>query len=392
MVNRHAIDDAPKTPEIPLAQRLLDELFSSLFRDVHDFPGATDYNLGARHGSVPLVNKALNDAADMQLLNFVTCYRTSRRRLVVDLEALHDDETVTNEFRMFYLGLEAGRYFLRRDRVPANRSVGRHDSARKQDHRETRPHRSHTICLDDVVTGLSLGGFRVRSGRRDLVKSRPLPPGVEWRHGKYLPQIVPDAVLGAEVYLGEAFIERVPDVWGRGIRTSVDELLAPYLAAREAPQHPVLLVCPDDALAAIVREHAKKTADLRGVPCEVDAIAQGMNHFQKAHDGDPDKLMLRFATYEFLLEYERSARNPNSINRKLLSYVAHAKWGTRKRLAFVTETDRAETIATDKAHQLLNEYDVGMEIVTSTHEKITEGLPVGDRDVWTCVGAPLVIV
>ena len=147
----------------------------------------------------------------------------------------------------------------------------------------------------------------------------------------------------------------------------------------------MLLVCSTDALAAIVKEQAKETADLQGVPLEVDATVLGAYYYRATPDEDPEKLMLRFATYEFLLEYERSARYPNAVNRKLREYVAHAKWGVKKRLAFVTETDRVEAIAIDQARQLLNEYEVSMEIVTSTRQKITERLPAGDREVWTCV-------
>ena len=390
MVNRHVVVYAPEPPEIAVADKLLDGLFSSVFRDVHDFPGATDYNLVTRHGSVRVL-QALDDALNVQLLDSVTCYETSNGRLVLDPQTISDDETTTREFRMFYLGPEAGRYILRRDRVPANRSVGRHHSAKQQDHRQARPHRRHTLGLDDVVTGLKLGGFHVHSGRRDLVNSRPLPRGVRWPYGRRLPQIVPDAVLRAEVFLGEVFIEEVPDVWGREIQTSVDELLAPYLAVPEPLRHPVLLVCSTEALAAIVREQAKVKADLQGGPLEVDATVQGTYSYRETHDDDPEKLMMRLATFEFLVEYERSARYPNAINRKLREYVAHAKWGVKKRLAFVTETDRVEAIAIDQARHLLNEYEVNMEIVTSTRQKITERLPAGDRDVWTCVGTPLVI-
>ena len=392
MVNRHVIAGAPEPPEMAVAETLLDGLFSSVFRDVHDFPGSTDYNLGTRHGSVRRVNQALNHAINVQLLDSVTYYRTSTNRLVMDLATLKEEETVTDSFRMFYLGPEAGRYLLHRDRVPANRSVGRHNSARQQDHRQVRPHRRHTLDLDDVVTGLVLGGFHVRSGRRDLVNSRPLPRGARWPYGKRLPQIVPDAVLRTEVFLKEAFIEEVPDVWGREIQTSVDELLAPYLAAPEPLHQPVLLVCQGDALAAIVREQAKEAAGVHGASLEVEVIEQGTYYYQRADDAVPEKLMMCFATYEFLLEYERSARNPRSLHRKLRSYIGHAKWGVRKRLAFVAETARSEAVAITQARQLLTELDVSMEIVASNYERITVALPAGDRDVWTCVGTPLVIV
>ena len=214
MVNRHVIANPPEPTDEAVAENLLDGLFSNVIRDVHDFPGSTDYNLGARHGSVLRVNRALKDALNGQLLDSVTCYDTSNGRLVLDTETLSDDETVTNQFRMFYLGSKAGGYILRRDRVSANRSVGRQNSAKQQDHRHARPHRRHTLGLDDVVTGLRLAGFHVHSGRRDLVNSLPLPRDVRWRYGRRLPQIVPDAVLRAEVFLGEAFIEEVPDVWG----------------------------------------------------------------------------------------------------------------------------------------------------------------------------------
>ena len=392
MVNRYAIHDAPLPPDLVLGERLLEGLFPTVLRDVHEFPGATDYNLCVRHGSVGRVSQIVDLALDMKLLISVTNHRTSRGRLVGNPEAVRPDENITQEFRMLYLNGEYGKYIRRRDRVPENRSVGRHDSAKQQDHRAVRPHRAHTVGLDDVVTGLTLGGFHVRSGRRDLVNSRPLPHGVHWPYGRYLPQIVPDAVLRALVYLGEKFIEEVPEVWGRQIGTVVDDLLAPYLAGPEAPQHPVLLVCPGERLAEIVRETARETLIRHGMPFQVDAVAQGTYGFERLLDDGPDNLMSISAIYEFLLEYERSARNPAAIVRKIRSYVAHAKWGVRKRLAFVAETARAEAIAIEQARNLLEEFDVNMEIVISTYDRITRDLPAGNRDVWTSVGQPLVIV
>ena len=392
MVNRHTIHDAPLPPDMALAERLLQGLFPDVLRDVHEFPGATDYNLSARHGSVGRVSRIVDLALEMELLDSVTNYRTSKGRLVGNPEAVHPDENITLDFRMLYLSPEYGRYIRRRDRVPANRTVGRHDAAKQQDHRAVRPHRAHTVGLDDVVTGLTLGGFHVRSGRRDLVDSRPLPHGVRWPYGRFLPQIVPDAVLRAQVYLRDIFVEEVPEVWGQQIRTVVDDLLAPYLAGPEAPQHPVLLVCPDEHLAEIVRETARESLFRDGMPLDVDAVVQGTYSFERMLDDDPDNLMGLFATYEFLLEYERSARNPAAIVRKIRSYVGHAKWGVRKRLAFVAETARAEAIAIEQARNLIEEFDVNLEIVTSTYDRITRDLPAGDRDVWTCVGQPLVIV
>ena len=155
MVNRHAIHDAPLPPDLVLGERLLEGLFPAVLRDVHEFPGATDYNLCARHGSVGRVSQIVDLALEMELLDSVTNYRTSEGRLVGNPEALRPDETITLDFRMLYLSPEYGRYIRRRDRVPANRTVGRHDSAKQQDHRAVRPHRAHTVGLDDVVTGLT---------------------------------------------------------------------------------------------------------------------------------------------------------------------------------------------------------------------------------------------
>ena len=240
-----------------MAEGMLDGLFSAIFRDVHDFPGATDYNLAARHGPVLRVGRALDDAIRMELLDPVHCYGTSRGRLLYDPESVYNDEEITSSFRMLYLGPAAGGYIQRRDRVPPNRSVGRHDASKRQDHRRVRPHRSHTIGLDDVVTGLRLAGYQVRSGRRDLVDSLPLPAGVRWPHGKRLPQLVPDAVLRTDVFYGEALVQRVTENWGRRIITGVRDLLAPYLAGPEEPQHRVLLVCPNPSMVKMIREEGE---------------------------------------------------------------------------------------------------------------------------------------
>ena len=89
---------------------------------------------------------------------------------------------------------------------------GPSDSTKNQDHRELRLHRCHTVVFDDVAPALVLAGFQVRSGRRNL--PRPLPLTARWPYGRNLPEIVPDAILNAEVYLGEAFVEHITEAWG----------------------------------------------------------------------------------------------------------------------------------------------------------------------------------
>ena len=104
------------------------------------------------------------------------------------------------------------------------------------------------------------------------------------------------------------------------------------------------------------------------------------------------KLFAIFALFEFFLEYERSARTPAAISRKIRSYVGHTKWGVKNPLAFVAETEEAEAIATEIAKTLMEEYDIEMEIVTSTYERITRRLSADNRDVWVSVGRPVLIL
>ena len=100
--------------------------------------------------------------------------------------------------------------------------------------------------------------------------------------------------------------------------------------------------------------------DREGVRLEVDAVSEGTYWFGRAPNDGPDNLLMLFATREFLTEYERSARYPARINRKFRSYVAHAKWGIKKSLAFVAETEGSEATAIQRARELLDEYEVDM--------------------------------
>ena len=368
------------TERMKLAELLCSDPHNWLFSQIQDWPGAVDENLIRRYAGPHkgLVEQALEEMLQLELVQFGLAWRTSRNLYIADLAKLKKGETEVGQVRMFYLAKMAGRHLHRRDQVAANGPTSRHDSAMNQDRREVRPHLSHTGQLDDVVTSLMLQGFDIRSGRRDLVQ----PAG--------LPQLVPDAVLTAVVAyvpFGLVYLHATVD---SEVTPSIKDQLLPVLSVPAGPDgYVVVLVCNTRRLAALAQAEAdawvRPVESRQRVLAVTEQDVSDMSAYRKL----PDSLRGLFRVVKFFVEYERSARFRDRIRDKLMSYVALAKNGHVFPLLFITEKDLAERFVLEESEALMAEHGVELVVVTSTYDRVVRRLPAGDPNVWSRRGGSI---
>lgn len=366
-----------------LAELMCFDPHSWLFSQIQDWPGAVDENLIRRYAGPHkgLVEQALEEMLQLELVQFGPVWRTSKNSFITDLAKLKKGDIEMDQVRMFYLAKMAGRHLHRRDQVAPNHPTSRHDSAMNQDRREVRPHLSHTGQLDDVVTSLMLQGFDIRSGRRDLVQ----PEG--------LPQLVPDAVL-TTVVAGVPFslvhLDATIDV---EVSPGIKDRLFPVLNVQDGPdRYVVVLVCNTRRLATLAQAEADAWVRLLESRQRVLAVTAQDVSDMSAYRKLPDSLRGLFRVVRFFVEYERSARFRDRIRDKLVSYMELAKNGHVFPLLFITEKDQAEWFVLEESEALMAEHGVELMVVTSTYDRIVRRLPAGDPTVWSHRGGSIKVL
>ena len=354
----------------------------ALISEINDWPGTVDENaVRRRPNKANLVLPAIGDLIQAKLVRVVPVWRTSRNRFLKDPERLPRGEFVVGRARMLYHADDAATYLHNRDGFAVNGLRLRHNGALNQDHRERRPHRSHTGQLDDVVTDLTLQGFTLRSGRRDRVQYRGLP------------QLAPDAVMTAKVALGTVAVVYIDALLEGGVKLNVQRVLAPHLyeTARGA-ERLVIMECRNDRSARIAREEAIRLVRENGTSLWALAVSRPLPSLSSGVQALAENFPDQFITVEFFIEYERSARHPERVRKKLWGYVEYAKHGHQFPLIFITETDQVERFVLEESEALMVENRIELTVVTSTYGKITGRLPDADREVWSHRGIPIVLL
>ena len=361
-----------------LAELLCQDPWAWLLSQIQEWPGAVDENLVRRYTGAhkPLVERALDELLQRELVQFMPARRTSRNRFIGDPVSLDERERVVRQVRMFYLAEKAGTFLHHRDGVASNGPISRHNSAMNQDHRKVRPHRSHTGQLDDAVTSLMLQGYDVRSGRRDLV------------HAPGLPQLVPDALLTAVVANVPFSLMRIDATLETEVVSALKDRLFPMLNAMyQSDRQVVVLVCHDQRMASLAQAEGDAWVRLLESPHRVLAVTAQDISDMSALRKLPKSLWRLFRVVRFFVEYERSARYRRRIRAKLLSYILLTKAGRTFPLLFITETDAAERFVMEESMALMAEHGVELMVVTSTYDKIVRRLPTGDPEVWSQHGS-----
>ena len=361
------------TVQMERAELLSLDLHGALFAEIRDWHGTLEENAVRRHPDrASQVKPAIDELILAGMVQAEPVWRTSKNWFLGNPDNPPGGQTVVSQTRMLYGADEAATFLRNRDGTAVNRFRNRHNGALNQDHREKRPHRSHTGQLDDVVSDLFIRGFTVRSGHRDRIQYRGLP------------QLAPDAILTAKIPLGTVAVEYVDALLEGGVRLNVERVLGPHFHdAAKGQERLIVLECRNGRSARIAGEETRRLARLLGVAVPVLIVADPIQSLANATQKLAQAFEKQFTTVDFLVEYERAARIPTRIRKKLRKYVQYAAQGYRFPLGVITETDQAERFVLEETEALMSEYGTELLVVTSTYEKITRGLAAGDSDVWS---------
>ena len=393
----------PKTtPRMARAELLAPDLSWKLLSHFDEWPGAIPEN-AEKHfpGKTGQVRGVLASLTDAGLLTSVPVLRTTNGRLApwphqkpTDAAEVESKEPESKSspagqdatpkrggrlVNMTYITDEAATFFLNRDGVAVLGTRHRTDGAINQDHRLRRPHRNHTGQLDLVLTTLASLGFPVRSGRRNLMDF----PGIG--------RVAPDAVMTAGVPLGLVCITDLSAPSSAEYRRMIPDALHGYLsrAAINFPDDLLqrhLIICPIVSDVRWSHEHLPLVGESAGVPIEVLALCGSDSRLRIFPRPLPEGHCRLGIPIDFCVEYERSARTPRRIRRKLRNWVLLAKRGYHFPLLFISETDKVEETVVREASSLMDEEQVSLILVTSTYEKVVHRLPAGENGVWSFQG------
>ena len=371
------------------AELLSWEPHRSLFNHIREWSGAVDENLGKLFGDTPgEAETALQDLFRAGLVQFKPVWRTSRNIFLQHPHSVPRGQKIVRQVRMFYVDKDAGAYLRIRDGLAHNYLTPRHNGALNQDHRAERPHRSHTGQLHDVVTSLILAGNSIYSGRRDR---RDVPLLQKLAPDAMLPAVVPKADVHHYKIEGEA-IEQIMPV--------VQKLVTDHCRQEPAPTVGPLctLLCRDKAVAQDAQYVAAVVLRQNGL---VNGRDMGPAFLTLDDIDRPaasstlallEAFPLYFSNTPLNLEYERSARTPRRVRKKLRYYFECAKEGDERALAFITESDSVESFVHDEYRALVQEYGFTLTVVTSTYDRITRELAPDRQDVWTRNGHSVVLL
>ena len=366
------------------AELLLRPFHGLLFAEIRDYLGTTDQNMMRRHpGGKGRITPALTNLTLVGLVCSVPVLRTSRNRIIGRDGLLWDGETVTEPLQMYYPGMFAPNFLHDRDGTTMNTLRNRRDEAMNQDHREKNPHRIHTVQSDDVFSVLHIDGQFMRSGQRHEVNQRGLP------------QLKPDAVMTSRVREGPVVVQFIDSRKSPEAREAAQHLILPHIEAARVDEYPpVLLICRNRFLAEHARLAAMDLAEQHRAALQVMAEERGHYEIGPPIAGHPDWFRYITSVVDFFVEYERSARTPRRIMRKLGLYFNAAKrgydfYGRKLRVAFITETAQAERTVVEKSEALTRETGTELMVITTTYGRIMERLAFGDRDVWLHRGSPI---
>ena len=141
-----------------------------------------------------------------------------------------------------------------------------HNSRKNQDHRPRRPHRLHTLTVNEVVSILRGMGYEADNGYRYLVNL----PNVT--------QIPPDAVVIGSYTLGACEVEQVTrhDTAENMSQVIPSTLIEQVEAIREGTNEPLALLYDSRFTQKIIDEQREAVSDRYGVKLDITVERQSL--------------------------------------------------------------------------------------------------------------------
>ena len=267
------------------------------------------------------VEKALLNLVEAEYFDAVPFARLSANRVVFDAqeiklleEAAKREKKKLDLDAMYYWTAKAVRYAAGLNRQSGKDLLKRHDSKKNQDHRPRRPHRQHTLIVNEVVSILVGKGFDADNGYRYLIN---LPD---------VTQIPPDAVVTGTYTRGAYVVEQfttggTSDTIRQEIRKA---LISQVEAIWEGKDRPLALLYDSRFTRRVIYEESQAVSDQYGLKLGTLIAPQRLFTVgPKVGEVTTNPLRVLFRTVLFFIEVELSAKWTKRIRQKFSTYL---KW------------------------------------------------------------------
>lgn len=381
----------PKT--IDRASALKGVLRNRLLRAVGDNPGFSkqDYLTGCDYKeSGARVEEELRALVKKEYLEAVPIVRAPGGKVVFDsgeIKRLKQEAKVEGKKldldAMHYWTEKACNYAAGLNRQSAKDLWKTHNSKKNQDHRPRRPHRRHTLIVNEVVSILDGMGYEADNGFRYLLNL----PNVT--------QIPPDAVVTGTYALGAYVVEQVTSegTFDTMRQVVLRTLVGQVEAIREGTNEPLALLYDSRSTRGVINEQHKAVSDKYGAKLDIMVARQGMFTVGPVvREGTPHPLRVLFRTVLFFIEVELSARWTKRIKMKFSTYLKLAKEANvRCHVVIICGTQKAAERFHEATEQMMRKAGVRLTVVITTVEGFRTKRLTGPESVLRHRGEPFLL-
>ena len=256
----------------------------------------------------------------------------------------------------------------------------RHQGLQKQDHRDKRPHRLHTLMENETVATLRGLGFEADSGYRYLVNV----PNVT--------QIPPDAVVWGTYAYGAYVVERViAQGTVAEMRNRIRKVLVGQAqAVLEGNSKPLALLYDSRITGRLILEQVRDVSATLQVDLDGRAFKQNMFVVSApVEEGVPNPLHILFRTSRFDIETERSAKWADRIKKKFSTRIKLAQsTGVSGEVIYICETEGAAARFQEATERMIREAGVDLTVVITTMRGFRTKRLTGPESVLRRQGRP----